>query len=81
MSRFGAIFTEFAKHYFEVLINAVKIMDELYTLCGRAEMRGPLDFIDLERNVTELEKVLKHNLIYNIHGHVDTKGTHLQPLF
>jgi len=56
-------------------------MDELYTLCGRAEMRGPLDFIDLERNVTELEKVLKHNLIYNIHGHVDTKGTHLQPLF
>ena len=37
-------------------------------------MRQPLDFIDLERNVTKLEKVLKNNLIYNIHGHRDTKG-------
>ena len=37
-------------------------------------MRQPLDFIDLEKNVEKLENVLKHHLIYNIHGHVDKKG-------
>lgn len=65
----------FSTHYFEILIFAIKCLDELYTLCGRAEMRQPIDFAELERNVADMEDVLKHHLIYNIHGFKDTKGT------
>ena len=51
-------------------------MDELYTLCGKAEMREPLDFMYLEKNVAKLENLLKHHLIYNIYGDEDKKGIH-----
>jgi hypothetical protein len=51
-------------------------LDELYTLCGKAEMREPLDFMYLEKNVAKLENLLKHHLIYNIYGNEDKKGIH-----
>ena len=59
---------------YEILVFAIKSMDELHTICGRAEIREPIQFEELERNVAELEISLKTKLIKNINGDVDTKG-------
>ena len=49
-------------------------MDEIYTLCGHAEIRTPLDYRALEKNVSLLEELLHNELMENINGFEDTTG-------
>ena len=55
-------------------------MDEIYILCGRAEMRTPLDFRALEKNIERLEELLVNELMENINGFEDTTGKIVQKL-
>jgi len=59
---------------FEILERTVESFDEIWSICGKAQVAEPIQFELLDKRLSDLENLMKKHLIYDINEEKDLKG-------